>query len=151
MTTLTKEDALTLHAEGNEKTKQWILNKFGKELLANDWMTIWEDWKKKNKQNINLPFPGTKDREEQRTNAYHMLIHIVPIERGDFEPDYDDNNYKYEPIFHMSSSGFGFSLTTYDYWLTRTYFGSRLCSGTREKCKQIATNFLPIYEKLQTK
>jgi hypothetical protein len=147
--TLKKEEAKKLHAEGNESTKKFILEKFGKDLLDEDWLELWENWQKKNKLNIPLPFPNAKTPEEESSNAHHMLIHIVPIERGiDWVPDYDNTSQdKLEPRWYMGSSGFGFSASAYASWHAGTGCGSRLCSPTPQICKRIAIEFTPIYKK----
>lgn len=152
---ISKEEAKKLHAEGNEAVKKFLEDKFGKELIEdnNDYVKVWEEFLKKFKLDIALPYPkDTTDRQEQRTNASHMLDHIVLAERGRREPDYDNpNEYKYEPIFNMSSSGFGFSYSRCDRWLTGTTCGSRLCTFSDSECKRIAKKYISIYAKKLTK
>lgn len=140
--------AKELYKTASPEFKAMLEDSFGKHFFNNDWMELWEKWQKKHKLNISLPFPDAKTIEEESSNAHHMLIHIVPIERGKFNPDYDNGSqWKYEPRFYMGSSGFGFSSSDFDGWNADAVCGSRLCSGSAEDCERIAKEFLPIYKK----
>lgn len=107
---ITKDEAIKLHDQGNEITKQFVMERFGKEIFDNNYIQVWDRFLIEFNFNISLPYSrDTTDRQQQRTNASHMLDHIVPAERGYREPDYDNSKeYNYEPIFRISS-GFGFS------------------------------------------
>jgi len=141
--------AKELYKTASNEFKSMLEDSFGKNFFNNDWMELWEKWQKKHNLNIQLPFQNPKNAEEESSNAHHMLIHIVPIERGaDFVPDYDNSSQdKYEPRFYMGSSGFGFSYSYCDDWAAAADCGSRLCSPTHKVCMRIAEEFLPIYKK----
>jgi len=112
-----------------------------------DCYDCWTAWLAKTKKIINLPFPTAQTPEEHSSNAHHMLLHIVPHERGDWKPDYNNSSQdKYEPRFYMNSSGSGFAFAYFDGWFTLTYCGSRLCTPTYAMCERIAKEFLPIYK-----
>lgn len=139
--------AKELYKTASSEFKAMLEDSFGKSFFEDDWMELWEKWQKKHKLNIVLPFSHPKTPEEKSSNAHHMLIHIVPIERGKFNPDYDkDGQWKYEPRFYMGSSGFGFSGSDYVDWRANAICGSRLCSPNPNVCKRIAEEFLPIYK-----
>ena len=107
----------------------------------------WNDWTKKNKKMIQLPFPTAQTTEEHSSNAHHMLIHIVPVERGNWKPDYNNSSQdKWEPRFYMNSSGSGFAYAYCAGWHARADCGSRLCTLTSEMCERIAKEFSTIYK-----
>lgn len=141
--------AKELYKTASAEFKAMLEDSFGKSFFNNDWMDLWHKFCKDYNQNITLPFSHPKTRQEESTNAYHMLIHIVPVKRGNWEPDYNnDNQYKYEPRFYMNSaSGFGFRDAGCGTWNTNSSAGSCLSTPSAQVCEAIAVEFLPIYEK----
>ncbi len=68
-------------------------------------------------------------------------------------PDWNNTNeYKYFPYFKMgSSSGVGFSSVDYDYWVTNSNVGSRLCFKSADLAKHAGKLFeQEIYKPLFT-
>ena len=72
--------------------------------------------------------------------AYRKLKQIVSVLNEGWTPDWSNSNQpKYVPYFNMGSpSGSGFSYCDYDFWLTNSDVGSRLCSESRKATKHIA-------------
>ena len=63
-----------------------------------------------------------------------------------WKPDWNDSNqYKYYPWFKMSSGGFVFGDTSYDYSLANAGSTSRLCFATRELAKYAGEQFTKLY------
>jgi len=124
---------------------------FGKETFTStNYVQVWDEFQKEFKKDVQLPFDkDTKDREEQRTNSFHMLNVIVPAERGNWEPNYDDGKWKYQPAFDLSGSGFAYS--DCDFWNSDTACSSRLCTPSENECIRIAKKYLPIYERCYNK
>jgi hypothetical protein len=79
--------------------------------------------------------------------AYAKLAIINQALNGDWKPDWTDSKqYKYYPYFNNASSSVGgFSYNDYDYWLTITFVGSRLCYQSAELAKYAGTQFLAEY------
>lgn len=149
-----KQNVQKAFKEGCDDVRKVLKNLFGEDVVSSsDWISVWEEFLKEFKLDIILPYPKhTSNRQEQRTNASHMLDHIVPAERGYREPNYDDfSEWKYEPVFKMSSSGFGFARSVNVGWGTVTDCGSRLCTFSDAECKRVANKYLSIYEKKLTK
>ena len=79
-------------------------------------------------------------------NAYKLLIIFKAINNG-WRPDWSKSSqWKYYPWYRVLSSGFGFSYSHYDYGLTATFVGSRLCTDTSEKAEYIAEQFQEEYK-----
>jgi hypothetical protein len=78
--------------------------------------------------------------------AYKLMIIYKAINNG-WKPDWSNwKQFKYYPWFNVSSSGFGFSGTTYGYDRTDADVGSRLCTDTSEKALYIAEQFKAEYQ-----
>ncbi|WP_265427858.1 hypothetical protein [Chryseobacterium sp. YIM B08800] len=81
--------------------------------------------------------------------AHYKLVIIAEALNEGWEPNWSNSaEYKYYPWFDMegSSSGAGFSYDDFDYWITYSYFGSRLCFKSRELAKYIGENFTDLYK-----
>jgi hypothetical protein len=75
------------------------------------------------------------------TTCFILSVIFEAINDG-WEPDFSNHNqYKYFPWPWVSSSGFGFSGTTYNYVGTYSAVGSRLCTDTSEKAIWILEQF----------
>ena len=88
--------------------------------------------------------PETKER------YYEDLILVAKALNGNWKPDWNDiNEYKWFPYFQVSS-GFRFSYanTNYDYGLTFTRIGSRLCFKNKQIAEYAGKIFIEQYEKL---
>jgi hypothetical protein len=59
---------------------------------------------------------------------------------------YNTDQYKWYPYFQVSSSGFGFSCTTYGYDDALTLVGSRLCFESNEKATHAGETFNKLFE-----
>ena len=63
-----------------------------------------------------------------------------------WKPDWNDSNqYKYYPWFKMSSGGFVFSVTTYDYSCAYAGNASRLCYKSSDLAKYAGEQFTKLY------
>lgn len=84
--------------------------------------------------------------------AYRQIKLISKAFNDGWVPDWTNSNeYKYFPWFKMgSSSGVGFSCDVYDYWITFSNVGFRLCFKSSELAKYAGTQFLDIYKKFMT-
>jgi hypothetical protein len=72
-------------------------------------------------------------------------VNKVANDGKDYVPNWDDSSeYKYEPWFVMSPSGFRYN--GYVGWTTHSLVGSRLCSISSEVCEYIATQFIDLYK-----
>ncbi len=79
---------------------------------------------------------------------YRLMIIFKAINNG-WRPNWGKSSqYKYYPWFWVLSSGFGFSDSHYNYDLTFTDIGSRLCTDTSEKALYIAKQFEAEYKDL---
>jgi len=87
-----------------------------------------------------------EDMRKPIINAYKLLIIFKAINNG-WRPDWSNSSqWKYYPWYGVLSSGFGFSVSYYDYGITRTIVGSRLCTDTSEKALYIAEQFKTEYQ-----
>lgn len=78
--------------------------------------------------------------------AYYKLLVIYKAINNGWKPDWSDwDQYKYYPWFEVLSSGFGFSISGYDFDNSGAVVGSRLCTDTREKARYIAEQFEAEY------
>lgn len=83
--------------------------------------------------------------------AYAKLIVISEAINEGWEPDWNDGDeYKWYPWFDMevdknNPSGFRFLVTNYDYAITYTTGGSRLCFKTSAEAEYAAKEFLELW------
>jgi hypothetical protein len=78
--------------------------------------------------------------------AHYKLMIIYKAINNGWKPDWsNDNQWKYFPWFKVLSSGFGFSLSLFNYDITSTSVGSRLCTDTSEKARYIGEQFESEY------
>ncbi len=115
--------------------------------ISGDWIKLWEDFSRKHKLNVVLPYKDAKDRDEQSANAYIMLVNIIRIKNNGWIPDWKNSNqYKYYPYFYIDQpgkNGFAFGDAGTD--ASATSVGSRLCFFSRELAESTAREFLAIY------
>lgn len=149
-----KESVLETYKNADASGKQSLEKVFGKDFFAeknkkSNYMQLWNDFCKKNKLKVTLPYLNPKNSEEESENAYKMLINIIRIANKGWVPDFkNENEYKYYPWFYLDEdSGFAFSNASYDCTSTDSNVGSRLCFFSRQTAEEIAKAFLPIYEK----
>ena len=133
-----------------------------KESAEFDYKTIksFEDACKKEKMKSELPDLSVIPEEFRKPTmaAYKLFVIFKAINNG-WEPNWNDSDqYKYNPWFRIDAddarpSGFGFSGSHYDDWLTSAHVGSRLCCENREKALYIAQQFeqeyLDLFLKIQ--
>lgn len=90
------------------------------------------------------------DKDMIAVVAFMKLTIIAKALNEGWQPNWDNSNeYKYYPWFDMRS-GVGFSYTYYDYWLSITSVGSRLCFKNKELSEYAGKQFLPLYKDLLT-
>ncbi len=82
--------------------------------------------------------------------AYKKLKVIAKAINNGWTPDWNDNDQKKWWPWFVLSSGFGFSVSGYDYGLSTSPVGSRLCFESKEKSDYAAKTFLSIYEEFLT-
>lgn len=145
-----KENVLEAYRNAKPAEKKILEKVFGKEKFYNpssDWMEIWNKFCKDNKLKVSLPHSNPKDADEEWDNSCVMLRYIFKIRRGNWKPDFTDNNqYKWFPRFKCSS-GLVFEYSSSDVWYAFTTVGSRLCLPTEKMSDSIAKEFFPIFEK----
>jgi hypothetical protein len=91
-----------------------------------------------------------QDPESTDEWAYRMLKMVIKAINQGWTPDWDNTNQrKWWPYFKLSS-GFGFSGSNYDYGITFTFVGSRLCFESEAKSNYAANQFIDIYEQFLT-
>ena len=79
--------------------------------------------------------------------AYKKLKIIIKAINNGWTPDWaNSNQYKYYTWFYVLSSGSGFSDTYFNYSLTNSNVGSRLCVDSKDKALYIAEQFKDLYE-----
>ena len=84
----------------------------------------------------------------QDTQAYEILKLIVSAYNNNEKPDFSDwDQSKYEPWFDYDSSAGGFVYHDFDFWISFTFVGSRLCYLNSEDLKEATSNdeFMKIY------
>jgi hypothetical protein len=127
-----------------------------KSTKAFDYKTIksYEDaCKKLNIDPDQIPFVSMISKEMQKAiiAVYQLFIIFKAINDG-WEPNWNDyNEYKYFPWLEIKassalSSGFGFDSSLYNFTLSGTSVGSRLCTDTSEKAIYIGKTFQDEYK-----
>lgn len=142
--------AKSLYKTASEEFKAMLEDSFGKKFFENSWMDLWEKFCRDYNLMLSLPYPNPETSDEEYIDAQFMMMHIIRRKRNK-KPDFNNSNeYKYAPYFDMrSGSGFAFSTSVTFIWSTTSPVGSRLCiSGDDKLMQKIATDFLPIYEKI---
>lgn len=115
--------------------------------ISGDWIKLWEDFSRKHKLDVVLPYKDPKDRDEQSANAYIMLVNIIRIKNKGWIPNWDDlNEYKYYAYFRMQTGKTGFVFYAAYYANDDSSVGSRICFFSREVCEATAKEFLAIYK-----
>lgn len=148
----TIEKAKQEYTAANAEGKALLAKIFGKEnfISSDNWMQQWIKFSQDHKLKLVLPYPNPSNPDEEYIDAQFMMMHIIRIKRS-HKPDFNNSNEtKYNPIFDMrTSSGFGFSISSYGYWDSISIVGSRLCMpDDRKLIEQLAVEFQPIYEKI---
>lgn len=99
-----------------------------------------------------LPNVSALPRKHQKALlAHYQLIIICEALNEGWKPNWNDSSQtKYTAWFEIKAdekhpSGFGFSITTYDYWLTSTYVGSRLCFKSSELALYAGKQFEKLF------
>lgn len=79
---------------------------------------------------------------------YRLIKFISRALNEGWHPDWSNSDeYKYVPWFNMGSSASGFSYDDYDYWVTDSDAGSRLCFKSRELAEYAGKQFTDVYKK----
>ncbi len=100
---------------------------------------------------IGIEVPEVSALPEKHRNAivaHYKLVIIAQALNEGWEPDWsNDDEYKYYPWFDMSSgSGSGFSCVDYDYSLSISSVGSRLCFKSWKLAKYAGQQFEDLYK-----
>ena len=147
---LKKETAKKLFSESPDWFKEEMIKSFGKEVFEKrDFKEIktFEDAcveMEIDPQSFNF---STDTPDEA---AYKKLKVIVQAINQGWTPDWKDSKQrKWWPYFNLSS-GFGFSLSGYDYVNVNAHVGSRLCFETEQKSDYAAKQFSDIYKQFLT-
>jgi hypothetical protein len=89
---------------------------------------------------------------QQALLAHAQLIIIAQALNEGWKPNWNDTDqWKYYPWFEIQASedkpsGFGFSGTGYDFWLSRAGVGSRLCFKSRSLAIYAGKQFAELYK-----
>jgi hypothetical protein len=81
--------------------------------------------------------------------AYSKLKIIVKALNEGWEPDWNNyDEYKWRPWFYLDAPGFRFYDSLFDFSVSDSAGGSRLCFKSEELCKYAATQFIHLYRQL---
>lgn len=119
-----------------------------------DRIKTWEDAAKEaGIDPLDLPFKNdSKTARQEAVNAFYQLDVIAEVLRKGVVLDWTDSDQiKWYPWFYdyRPGSGFSFDAPGYEWSLTATYGGARLCVDTKEKAVFFGTQFLSIWNKFQ--
>jgi hypothetical protein len=147
-----KETAKKIYAEAPESLKEILVETFGRECFTkrkfNEIKTFDDACDELGFTQENLLNIGNHDQPDEV--AYKKLKIVVKAINQGWIPDWNDTDQrKWYPYFNLSS-GFGFSRTFYDYAITSTDVGSRLCFETDEKAEYAGQQFLNLYKEFLT-
>lgn len=158
MTTLQIDNvkARKLYAKASDEFKSMLEDSFGKEFFSQkitDRIKTFEDAcevaQPSENVSILLNYNGV-DKDMIGALAFAKLTIIARALNEGWTPDWSNSNqYKWYPYFEYKA-GFGFSYTRYDFWLTSTDVGSRLCFKNEELAKYAGTQFQSIYNDFLT-
>lgn len=135
-------------------TKKTAVKKIGKPEFDYTTIKTFEDaCKKENIDPLSLLDVSVVPKEFRKAllSVYKLFVIFKAINNG-WTPDWSNwNQYKYYPWFEVKatkalSSGFGFSISGYDFTDTDACVGSRLCTDASEKAKYIANQFQDEYK-----
>ncbi len=145
---LTAQEAKELYGAGNDKTKEMLIAKFGKEVFDSsvmDRVKTFEDACKELGILSILPAPILEENGlAVGLNAFWKLQVICRALNEGWEPDWNKTNqYKYYPWFEWTGSGFSYGGCGNDY--TCTFVGSRLCFKSRELAEYAGKQFEKEY------
>lgn len=148
--TLTKQEAINLFRDSNEKGQKLLVDKFGLETFNKNWKDIKSFEDACQDQGVEpeevIPFAVATTADQKSINAYAKLVVICRAINENKEANWDDSNEtKYYPWFDMRS-GSRFSYSDYVYRGTDAGVGSRLSFRTREKAEFAGNQFSDIYK-----
>lgn len=95
---------------------------------------------------------GLPEKHALSIIAYYMLVTICEALNEGWEPNWnDEEEYKYQPWFKVDASadkpsGFGFSLTDCDFWISYAFVGSRLCLKSNGLALYAGKQFADLYK-----
>ncbi len=93
-----------------------------------------------------LPYSNPSGDSEKALNAIAMLWIIAGVVNEGWIADYSNaSQYKWFPYFEKTKSGFGFSSSSYVFWLSSSFAGSRFAFETEEKAKYVGKQFINLY------
>lgn len=92
---------------------------------------------------------GVSKEEAEYLVEYYTSVVLAEAIRGDWKPDFSDNNWKYEARFYLSGSGFAYTLC--DYWHSGTLCGSRLCFPNSDQAIFYGKHFVKQHGKWMMK
>ncbi len=152
---ITKANAVKAYKSASKELKEVLCNMFGKHIFEpgkiTDRVKTFEDACREAAEDIDAFHRSCAGLPKDEV-AYRMIKIIRKALNEGWTPDWNDGNQaKWYPYFDMrTSSGFGFSVSGYVDWSTRTIAGSRLCFKSRELAEYAGTQFLAIYKDYMT-
>lgn len=145
--TIKKDDAIKAHENTNSKGKNLLEDLLGKKTFQQDVIERIKTFSDVLEE-LGIDAEKFDDVNEYLSldeESYRRVKLICKALNEGWTPDWNNNNeYKYYPWFEMGSSGFRFG--GYDYWVTDSYVGSRLCFKSRELAEYAGKQFEAIYE-----
>jgi hypothetical protein len=139
--------AKEIYRTASQETKESLQKIFGSDAFKTDWRSIksFEDACEVTGED---PHNSRFTTGSPDTIAYQRIKTIIKAINGDWIPDYaNPSQYKWAPWFRYdpSISGFRFFDSTFDYVLTLSTGGSRLCMETEEKANYVGKQFIDLY------
>lgn len=148
---ISKENALNAYNNGCSDVKKVLENLLGKEnfkpeKITDRIKTLDDVFEAAGITAKTFYVKCATDNLDEDEIGYREVKLICKVLNEGWHPSWDDGNYKYCPYFNMS--GFGFSITTYAYWIASTTVGSRLVFKSRELAEYAGKNFIESYKKM---
>jgi len=149
-----KDVAVKEYSAADKKTKAALTKIFGDKffLSLTDRIKTWEDAaaEKGIDPVKSLPFQKPSNTREEAVNAFFMLDVIAELLCDGVVLDWTDTNQKkWYPWFtdYKKGSGFRFGGSGYNWTLTDTAGGARLCLPTKELTDYFGKQFLSTWNK----
>lgn len=146
---ITKTNALKAYEEANADTKKVLANMFKGQMTFDgkitDRVKTFEDACRERGLSASQLLENWKANDYSSDEiAYKKLKIIAKVLNEGWIPKMDGVEYRYEPYFTLSGSGFAFHDA--HYWRTCTLAGSRLCFKNRELAEYAGRTFINEYK-----
>ena len=101
-----------------------------------------------NPEDVKVNLPEGMEADKKALEAHAKLVIIAKALNGDWTPDWNNGKWdKYYPWFDMrSSASGGFSFVDFDYWITHSTVGSRLCFASSQIAEYAGKQFESLYK-----